>query len=156
MCRQIRGEIVNRSSFLPDLSDRAPLVDVVEQVNDPVNIVSAENDVDPSGSLHDEIAVLLRRATTDNDLHTRVLNFDRTERTEKPVQLVVRILPNRACVEHNNVGILEPFSLDHAIGGEQSADPFRIVLVHLTAKRAHVVGQPATGRLAGNADAGHP
>ena len=86
------------------------------------------------------VAVLLRQASTDGDLHVGVGLLARNEVADVSVQLVVGVLPHRAGVEHDDVGV-------DSVGGplisgrvEQAGEPLGVVDVHLAAVRADLIG----------------
>ena len=67
--------------------------------------MSAEHDVHPRRAAHDLAAVLLRQAAADGDLHAGVRVLDRAQVAEVAVEPVVGVLPDRAGVEDDDVGV---------------------------------------------------
>ena len=131
VARQRRGNVVDRDRLVPDLGDRAPLLGVVEQIDDAMGVVGAEHDVDPRCPFLDRLLVLLGHAPADDDLHRRLAALHSPQGTEIAVQLLVGVLADGAGVEHDNVGIFWSVGRRHAIRLEQPADPLGVVLVHL-------------------------
>ena len=82
------------------------IIDMVEQVDHPVHIVGAEDDVYPSGAVPDEISVLLRRASPNQDPETGPLLLQGPQRSQVAVELVVGVLPDAAGVEHHHIGLV--------------------------------------------------
>ena len=101
-------------------------------------IVGAEDDVDVTGALHDQVPVLLSQAPADRDLQIRSPFLQLLEATEMPVQLVVGVLPDTAGVEHHDIRRLEIVGGNQPIGRENPGDPLGIVLVHLTPEGTNV------------------
>ena len=66
--------------------------------------MGAEDHVDPGRPLHDGVAVLLRQAAADGDLHAGPRGLHRGELAEVAVEPVVGVLPHRAGVEDDDVG----------------------------------------------------
>jgi hypothetical protein len=102
--------------------------------------VGAEDDVHPGRPLHDGVAVLLREAAADRDLHAGAARLLRGEVAEVAVQLVVGVLTHRAGVEDDDVRLVG------ALGGadvarvlQQSGQPLGVVDVHLAPVGAYLV-----------------
>ena len=117
---------------LEDLGDRALSPRLFEQVDGAVHIVRPEDDVDVAGLLLDEVTVLLGEAAADHDLQLGPGGLDGLEVPEGAVELVVRVLPNAAGVEHHDVGVVDAVGRHHTVGFEQPRDSLGVVLVHLT------------------------
>jgi len=105
--------------------------------------VGAEHDVDPGRATQYRVTVLLGKAPPDGDLHVGVGLLAWHEMADVSVQLVVRVLPNGAGIEHDDVGV-------DTVGGplisrsiQQTCEPLGIVDVHLAAVRPDLIG--ATG-----------
>ncbi len=124
--------------LLHDLDDCALSPRALEQVRRVGQVVRTEDHVDVGGSLEDALAVLLRETTTHCYLNVGPRGLERLEAPELPVQLVVGVLANATRVEHDHVGGLDVVDRGHALCLQQARDAFRVVLVHLAAKRAHV------------------
>jgi hypothetical protein len=103
----------------------------LQQHGQRVHVVRAEDDVHPGRLPHDRLAVLLREASPDRDLHTGPRGLDRPQVTEIAVEPVVGVLPDRAGVEHDDVGVLGARLLVPR-GLEQPSHPLGVVHVHLT------------------------
>src|SRR5450830_1515479 len=76
----------------------------VEEDWEGIEIVGAEDDIHPRCTLDDSRAVLLCQAPADGDLHARTATLDRRELAEIPVQPPGCVLPDRAGVDHDDVG----------------------------------------------------
>ena len=103
------------------------------------DVVGAEDGVHPRRLLQDGVAVLLREAASDGDLHSRVGGLDRRQDAQVAVELVVGVFPHRAGVEDHDVGQL-PGGGDVAGGLEHPGHPLGVVHVHLAAESPHLVG----------------
>jgi hypothetical protein len=77
----------------------------LEQCRERAHVVGAEYDIHPGRLLEDGGFVFLCETSADRDLHALVLTFDRRENAEIAVELVVRVLANRARVDYHNVGL---------------------------------------------------
>lgn len=105
------------------------------------DVVRTEDDVHPGGPLDDGVAVLLGETAADRDLHPGALGLHRGEAAEVAVELVVGVLPHRAGVEDDDVGVTVG-----ALGGtyvtralQQPRQPLGVVDVHLAPVGAHLV-----------------
>ena len=144
--RQRRRHIVDRRSLFPDLGHRAPLLGVIEQAEHPVQVVGAEDHIDPGGLRHDQVAVLLGEASADDDAQPGPLILDRLQLPEIAVEPVVGVLPDAAGVDEHHVGIVDVRRGHHPVDLEQAGDPLGVVLVHLAAEGAHQIAPPDAGR----------
>ncbi len=117
--------------LLEDLDDRAVGASPGQQVRSMREVVGAEHDVDVACPRHDLVTVLLRQTPTDRDLQIGPGLLERLQRPEVAVELLIRVLPDAARVQHDDVGILDARRSLHAVGGEHARDPLGIVLVHL-------------------------
>ena len=140
-CRQRRREqgVVVDHRCLEDLGDRPVAPRLAEQFGGAMHVVRAHHDVDVARPLTHDVAVLLGEAAGDDDLATVAFGLPRLEVAEVAVQLVVGVLADAARVEHDDVGVRLGRGGDHPVGFEQPGDALRVVLVHLTAERAHEV-----------------
>lgn len=130
--RQRRGERFER---LGDLDLRLFLyAGALQEDGQLADVVRTEDDVHPGRLLHDGVAVLLGEAAADGDLHAGPLRLHRREPAEVPVETVVGVLPHRAGVEDDDVGVTVGAVGRAYVSGvlEQSGEPFRVVDVHLT------------------------
>ena len=128
-----RGErcgVIKR--FVPDFGDGSGLSRFVQQLHRAVHVVSANNNIDVSGTSGDGVAIFLRQATAHDDFHIGAFFFDVLEATEMPVELVIGVLTDAAGVEHHDVGGFIRLGKNQPIGFEEPSDTFGIVLVHLT------------------------
>ena len=89
------------------------------------------------------VAVLLGQAAADGDLHVGIGLLARREVAEVAVQLVVGVLPHRAGVEDDDVGVGAVGRALVAGRLQQPGQPFGVVHVHLAAVGADLVGAPA-------------
>ena len=119
----------------------------VEQGRQRTDVVRSEHHVHPWRPTQDGVAVLLGQTTTDSDLHIRIGLLARSKVADVAVELVVGVLPNRAGVEHHDVGVGTVRSPSVAGGLQQTRKALRIMDVHLAAVGANLIG--ATGRRAG-------
>ena len=71
---------------------------MVDEVDHAVNVVRAEDDVDPRSFLHHQVAVFLGGTTADQDFEPRAFVLDRSKGPQVAVELVVGVLPDGACV----------------------------------------------------------
>ena len=127
-----------------DLDDRAVFLGMVEEFDGPVDVVSAEHNVDVPGPLHDRVAILLGETAADRDLEVGVLGLQGLEVAEGAIELVVGVLTDAAGVEHDDVGVGVVLDAVHAVGLEQARDALGVVLVHLAAVRLDDVGLAVT------------
>ena len=88
----------------------------------------------------DRGAVLLGQAAADRDLHPGALGLDRREVAEVAVELVVGVLPDRAGVEDDDVGLLVGRCRDVARLLQQPGQALGVVDVHLAPVGADLVG----------------
>ncbi len=106
-----------------------------EQDGQAVQVVGAEHDVDPGGALQHPPLVLLGEAAADGDGQAAT-GFGRGQVAEGPVQLVVGVLADRAGVEHDQVGVVQPGRRLQALGLQQPGQALGVVLVHLAPEGA--------------------
>ncbi len=132
--RQRAGEhgLVVEHCLVEDLGDRAAVTSLGDQFGRSMHVVRAEHDVDVRRLGAHQIAILLRQATGHDDLATVALFLPRLQPTERAVQLVVGVLADAACVEHDDVGVGLVGDRDIAVVFHQAGDSLGIVLVHLT------------------------
>ena len=112
----------------------------VEQRRQRPDVVGAEHHVHPWGLPQHGVAVLLGKATADGDLHVGVGLLARCQVAEVAVELVVGVLPNRAGVEHHDVGVGAVGRALVSGGLQQPGQPFGVVHIHLAAVGADLVG----------------
>ncbi len=136
--RQRRREDLQR---LEDLHlGRRVVPGPLQQHGQGADVVGAEDDVDPRGPADDLAPVLLREASAHRDLHAGMGVLDGTEMTQVAVQAVVGVLPDRARVEHDDVGGARRLRPDVAGRLQQPRDAFGVVHIHLAAVRPDLVG----------------
>ena len=110
------------------------------------NVVGTEHDVDPGGSLNNDILVLLRHAPPDRDLHVGLCIFDRFQLAQGSVQPVIRILTYCTRVEHNNIGRIVAAN-GHVAGFlQKSGQSLRVMHIHLAPESTHLIGARVGGR----------
>ena len=112
----------------------------LEQHRQRSDVVGAEHHIDPRRLTHHGVAVLLRQAAADGDLHTGTVRLDRRQMPECPVELVVGVLAHRAGVEHHQVRGLATGRPGVSGVLEQARQPFGVVHIHLAAVGADFVG----------------
>ena len=136
-----------RLVLLEDLHHRAPPAGRLrKQLGRPGQVVRAEHDVDVPGTPDDVVAVLLGQTAAHRDLQPGPAVLEGLEVAEMAVELVVRVLPDAARVEDDDVGRLEVVGRLQPVGGEQPRDALRVVLVHLATERADVEAAGHDGR----------
>ena len=98
-----------------------------------------ERHVDERVALEDPVSLRLRIAAADG--HDQIRSASLPGRCVAQVggELRVRLLPDRARVEHEDVGVGGLRRLADAERLEHALDPLRVVSVHLTPERSHVV-----------------
>ncbi len=136
----------HRLQLVDDFGDRSPLLDVIHQVEDPIEVVGPHHHVDPWGALPHQVPVLLRRTSPDHQQHLGVQVLDRLELAQVAVHPVVGVLPDGASVDVHHVGALDPGGRCHPVHLEQAGDPLRVVLVHLAPEGTDEVALTATRR----------
>ncbi len=111
----------------------------LQQCGQVPDVVGAEDHVDPRRLAHDGVAVLLRQAAADGDLHALVPGLGRRELPEVAVQLVVGVLADGAGVEDHQVGVTLLRGLHVSGVLQQPGEALGVVDVHLTAVRDDLV-----------------
>jgi hypothetical protein len=111
----------------------------LEEDRQRADVVRAEHHVHPWRPAGDLAAVLLREAAPDGDLHAGVLGLDRRQVPEVPVEPVVGVLPHRAGVEDDDVGLGIVGRRDVAGPLKQAGEPLGVVDVHLAPVGADLV-----------------
>ncbi len=137
---QSRGEggLIGLGDLVDDLDHRgARAPRHLDQLGRPSHVVRAEDHIDVPEALHDGLAVLLGQAPADHDLHLGPGRLEGLEVPEVAVELVVGVLADAAGVEHHHVGVVEAMGGLEAVGGQQTLDALRVVLVHLAPEGAH-------------------
>ena len=124
----------------------------LEQGGQDIEVVGAEDDVDPGGPLDDPLPHLLGQATGHGDLHAGALALDGSELTQVAEEPGGGVLTHGAGVDDDDVGPAITgvggaggglgHVLDAQVAGplQQSRHVLGVVDVHLAAERAHVVG----------------
>jgi len=102
----------------------------------------------PSCALLDCAAVFLGHAAAHRDLHVGTLLFERFQVPEGTVELEVRVLTDRAGIEHHDVGDLVVGCAHQTVGDQETGQALGVVLVHLTAKSSNGEGFRAATPLA--------
>ena len=98
-----------------------------------------ERHVDKRVPLEDQVALGLCIASAHRHHELGVPPFAGGDVTEVRSEPGVRLLPDRARVEDEDVGLLRPLCLAQAERLEHALDPLGIVSVHLAAERGDVV-----------------
>ena len=125
-----------RRRRIEDLHHLALAFGPAQQIGRAGQVVRPEHHVDPADLLLDQVTVLLSQAAADGDLQPRLGVHQCLEAPERPVELLVGVLPDAARVEHHHVGLVHVGGLLHAIGHEQAGQPLGVVLVHLAPEGA--------------------
>ena len=98
-----------------------------------------EGDVHLRVELEDPLLLRLGEAAADRDHEVGVLALPRAGVTEIGGELRVGLLPDRARVEDDDVGVLLRGRLAEAERLEHALDPLGVVAVHLAAERGQVI-----------------
>ena len=141
--RQRRGEHVEGFEDLE--LGLAVMPGTLEQCRKRAHVVGAENDIHPRRLFEDHVFVFLRETAADGNLHALVFLLDRGQVTEVAVELVVGVFAHGAGVDDHDICV--PALGAHVPGRlEGSAEPLRVVHIHLAAERAYFVGtRPVVG-----------
>ena len=141
----------------------------LEQGGQDVEVVGAEDDVDPGGALDDPLPHLLGQAPGHSDLHTGALALDGRELAQVAEEPGGGVLAHGAGVDDDDVGPTVTgvgsaggrlgHVLDAQVAGslQQARHVLGVVDIHLAAERAHVVGarQGASGVESGGGSGEH-
>ena len=142
--RRIHGRPAAPREFLQRLGDfdlgGVVVPGAVEQRRQRADVVGAEHDIHPRRPAQHRVAVLLGQATADGDLHVRIGLLARRQVAEVAVELVVGVLPDRAGVEHDDVGVGTVGGAPVSGGLQQPGQPLGVVHVHLAAVGADLIG----------------
>jgi hypothetical protein len=134
--------------LVDDLHHRSPLGRrPPEEVAGGGDVVGPEHGVHIGRPLLDRTLVLLGHAPPDRNLHAGAAVLDRLQVPEVAVQLVVGVLPDRAGVQDDHIGILGGGGRDEAVGLEEAGDALAVMGVHLTPEGADEVGAAHRTRL---------
>ena len=118
------------------LAGRAPARD---QLGQAVQRLRAEDHVDVGCARDDRRAFLAGDAAADADDQVRIRILQRAHAPEVMEHALLRLFAHRAGVEQDDVGVVRPGGRLEALGRVQHVGHLgRVVLVHLTAKRADV------------------
>jgi hypothetical protein len=131
--RHGRGErLFLRVGGIEDL-DRGPAAGpgLPEQVAGPPHVVRPPHGVDPRGPGGHGVAVLLGQTATHRDLQVGPTVLLGLEMAERPVQLVVCVLPDATGVEDDDVGVVHPRGRHQPVRFHESGQAFGVMLVHL-------------------------
>ena len=133
--RQVPGEVLVRAEAAA-LDALAPHTHPVAEMWDRPG---PEGHVDLRVEVEDALLLRLGEAAADRDHEVGVLALPRAGVTEVGGELRVRLLADRAGVEHDDVGLVLRGRLPEAERLEHPLDPLGVVAVHLTAERGQVV-----------------
>ena len=132
MHRQLGGEVAvveaEPAPRDPDATCTEPIAEVCDRPG-------AERDVDSRVELEDPLALRLRVAAPDGDHTVGILALARGRLAEVRGELRVRLLPDRAGVEDDDVGLGGGGRLPEAELLEHALDALRVVRIHLAAER---------------------
>jgi hypothetical protein len=101
--------------------------------------VCPHHDVDPRSLLLDRALILLGQTPGDHDPQVGVLRLQRLQVSEVAVELVVRVLADRARVQHDHARVPDVLGRAHTVRLEHASDPLGVVLVHLAPEGADQV-----------------
>ena len=137
--RCIGSVAANDRAVEPEASSRNPLPARAEPLAEVRDRPRAEGNVDERVQLEDAFALRLGVAAADGDHARRIGTLACGLRTEVRGELRIRLLADRAGVEHDDVGLVGVGCLTEPELLEEPFDPLRVVRVHLAAERVHVV-----------------
>ena len=123
---------------VPDLDLRTIQLGLTQERGGVRHVVSAKDDIDPARTSQHALTVLLGHATAHGNLHLGLAVLHRLQVTERPVETVVRILPNRAGVQDHDVRFVAIGYRYQAVSQQESGEALRVVFVHLTPKGANL------------------
>jgi hypothetical protein len=103
------------------------------------DLAGPEGDVDERELLEDALLHRLRPATPDPDDPRRVLGLEAPRLPEVGDEAAIRLLPDGARVEEDEVGLVAALDLGVAERVQHPLHPFGVVLVHLAPERREVV-----------------
>ncbi len=135
---QRRRELLQRLGDF-DLGDLV-VPGALQQRGQRPDVVGAEDNVYPRRPAQHGVAVFLRQAATDRDLHVGIGALARGQMAEVAVQPVVGVLADGAGVEHHDVGLGTVGRPPVAGRFQQTRQPLGVVDVHLTAVGADLIG----------------
>ncbi len=97
-----------------------------------MNRMGPENDIQLRSPGKKATALLLGHATPYSHDQVGILFFQGSQPTQKAIQFLLCLGPDRAGIDHNQPCILSCFCGDVTIGLQQTFNPLGIVDVHLT------------------------
>ena len=151
--RTVHRQLAREGALLePEGAARDPFAAGADPVGEVRDRAGAEGDVDVRVELEDALALRLRVAAADGDDLAGITALQRGCLREVGGELLVGLLPDRARVEHEHVGLVLRRGLPQAELLEHALDPLGVVRVHLTPERCDVVplhrpGQDTEARL---------
>jgi hypothetical protein len=107
--------------------------DALDELGDTRDGRRAEHEIDVRRALLDDALLELRHAPHDTDNHVRPARLERAQLAELREHLVLGLLPDRARVDEDEVGVGLAVGQLVAVSSQQAGHPLRVVLVHLTA-----------------------
>ena len=139
----------------PEAPARDPDPARAEPVAEMRDRAGPEGDVDARVELEDALALRLGVAAADRDHALRILALARERVAEVGGELRVGLLPDRARVEDDDIGLVGARGLAESELLEQTLDPLRVVGVHLAAESGDVVAAHGPGRVAATPGSAH-
>ena len=89
--------------------------------------------------------VFLRQASTHRNLHARALPLQRCQMPQSAIELVVRVLADRASIDDHHIGQDTGICLQIPGGFKRARHSLRVVNIHLAAKGSHLIGATVGG-----------
>src|SRR5262249_17299776 len=119
-------------------------------------VVRTEHEVDLPEAAQDRVALLLRDAARDADQPARSLVLPCAQRAEVVVEALLRLVADRARVDHEQIGVELPPRVSVAGVMEQVRDLLRVVRVHLASVRPDVEARRVAARQEAEVQAAQP
>ena len=137
----LRRELGREPTLVGDAECRPTDADATrsQPVAEVTDGAGAERDVDERVLLEDPVALGFRVTAADGDDRAGAAPLERCRIAEMRGQTLVGLLPDRARVEDEDVGLVAARRLSQAQFLQQPSDALGIVSVHLAAERGHEV-----------------
>jgi len=129
-CTREQSVIVD-DCFIEDLGDRSCRSHQIDQLAGAMDVVGAEDHVDPRRTFADAFTILLGHAPRNDELTALDLILPTLEVTEIAVRLGVGPFADATRVDDDHVSFVFGGGQDEPIRFEQPCDALRVVLVHL-------------------------